>query len=125
MKHRDDARDPADEGHVVLDHHHRRPRIQFQDQLRHAHGFLVAHASRRLVEQNHLGFARHHHADLHHWRWPWASSPTSLRATARSPSRAFSCSARSRAAREPQALLAASHRFSSTVRPSSTVGTWF
>ena len=60
-----------------------------------------------------------------HWRWPWASSPTSLRATARSPSRAFSCSARSRAAREPQALLAASHRFSSTVRPSSTVGTWF
>ena len=65
MKHRDDARDPADEGHVVLDHHHRRPRIQFQDQLRHAHGFLVAHASRRLVEQNHLGFARHHHADLH------------------------------------------------------------
>ena len=110
MKHRDGARDPADEGHVVLDHHHRRPRIQFQDQLRHAHGFVVAHACRRLVEQNHLGSRA-------------TTMPISPIGAGRGPARPAGDGAPQprlqllrpvRAAREPQALPAASQ-----VRPPS------
>jgi hypothetical protein len=58
-------RDLRDEGHVVLDHHHRMclPASDRQ-QLGGALGFLVGHAGHRLVEQQQLGLLDEQHADL-------------------------------------------------------------
>ena len=64
MEHGHPLRDRLDELHVMLDDDHRRGLVDFENQVGGLVDLFVGHARRRLVEQDQLGLAGKHGAEL-------------------------------------------------------------
>ena len=132
VQHCDDAREPAHEVHVVLDHDDRAVPADRLQQVAGLVALLVAHAGDRLVEQQQPRVLHQQHADLQPLllavrehpgeavgqRRPDRWSPAPRRPRRATPRR------RRAAVAQPRRAPAAMSRFCSTVSSSKTVAVW-